>query len=87
MAKTKKTTLEQVLELVPANQKMMVQVYAYGVAAANTYNDGMITAGEIKEGTRRDILLARVTEIRTSEPETKMTGLPTMLYVAVEMVM
>ena len=83
--KLKKLSLGQLLDFIPDDQKMVVQVNAYGIPAANTYNDGMHTAAEIRDGAVADVLLGQVLEIRlTDDFETKSLDLPPMLWVCVE---
>ena len=62
MAK-KKFTVRDALELMDKEQKVDVDVYAYGIHYASTLDDGIETAEKCLEKVRYDILQAKVTKI------------------------
>ena len=61
--------LKQILKVTNPEQRVHVQVYAYGVFYASTLTDGMKTAKEVLDGVRKDILDAKVTFVIATTAE------------------
>lgn len=62
----KKLTVKRVLETLPKDDKISVQLYAYGITFANTWTDGMKTVGECLDRMNSDCLNAGVVYIRAN---------------------
>lgn len=63
--KSRKMKLDTLLEKIPDEQEVVVDVYAYGISYANTLRDGMRTAADVRERCRYDILQAGVYDVQT----------------------
>ena len=67
MAKKKVIQVKDVLDLFDDHVKVCFMIYAYGIYYGSTFNDGMKTAGEVKEQINTNCKNALVTSIESSE--------------------
>ena len=61
--KAKKIMVEDILNLMQDDEKVVVHIFAYGIHAADTYRDGMRTAKDCRENMNYDCLRAQVGRI------------------------
>lgn len=63
----KKLLVKDVLNIIDDKQVVNCVFYAYGVYYASSFDDGMKTTADCKEGLRYDCLNAKVLKINPSE--------------------
>ena len=80
MAKrVRKILVEDILNLMQDDEKVVVHIFAYGIHATDTYSDGMRTAKDCRERMNRQCLRALVGRVFMDEniqdPNDKFIGI------------